>query len=300
MAFRNIIIESPAQISLKNKQLIIKTDSEHSVAVEDISALLIESRASSITAAALSHLGQSGCAVFICDEKHLPCAVLEPFSQHSRALGVLKAQLEATEPLKKRLWQQIVISKIANQSAVLRLCGKDRAADALMRMSETVKSGDPDNVEALAAQRYFPALFDEGFSRGSESVVNSALNYGYAIIRGCAARCLAVYGLVPALGLHHKSTLNGFNLADDIMEPFRPLIDLLTYYLITEDDLELTPQLKRQLFNSLNLDIISGGQHHSASYAIERLVRSLSRSLFDGKAVLRLPEIIELGQHKYE
>ena len=103
MAFRNIIIESPAQISLKNKQLIIKTDSTHSVAVEDISALLIESRASSITAAALSHLGQSGCAVFICDEKHLPCAVLEPFSQHSRALGVLKAQLEAAKNCRIKL-----------------------------------------------------------------------------------------------------------------------------------------------------------------------------------------------------
>ena len=116
MAFRNIIIENPAQLSLKNKQLIIKTDSEHSLAVEDISALLIESRASTITAAALSYLGQSGCAVFVCDEKHMPCAVLEPFSQHSRALSVLKAQLEATEPLKKRLWQSIVVAKIANQA----------------------------------------------------------------------------------------------------------------------------------------------------------------------------------------
>jgi CRISPR-associated protein Cas1 len=105
MPFRNVVIESPAHISLSNRQLIIRTDSEHSLAVEDISALLLESRASTITAAALSYLGQSGCAVFVCDEKHMPCAVLEPFSQHSRALGVLKAQLEATEPLKKRLWQ---------------------------------------------------------------------------------------------------------------------------------------------------------------------------------------------------
>ena len=145
MPFRNVIIESTAHLSLKNKQLIIKTDSEHSLAVEDISALLIESRASTVTTAALSYLGQSGCAVFICDDKHMPCAVLEPFSQHSRALSVLKSQLEATEPLKKRLWQSIVIAKILNQSKCLSICGKNADAEILCRMAEHVKSGDSDN-----------------------------------------------------------------------------------------------------------------------------------------------------------
>ena len=300
MPFRNVMIESPAHISLRNRQLIIRTDSEHSLAVEDISALLLESRASTITAAALSYLGQSGCAVFVCDEKHMPCAVLEPFSQHSRALGVLKAQLEATEPLKKRLWQSIVTAKIANQAACLSLCGNAGEAAALKRMSENVRSGDTDNVEALAAQRYFPALFYSGFSRGNDCALNAALNYGYVIIRGSVARHLAVYGFVPALGLHHKSGLNSFNLADDVMEAFRPVVDLLVCSFITEDDTELTQQMKRMLFNVLNLDIISGGQHHSVAYAVERLVHSLSRSLFDGKAALCLPELIDIQQHKYE
>lgn len=300
MPFRNIVIESTAHISLKNRQLIVKTDSEHSLAVEDISALLIESRASTITTAALSYLGQSGCAVFMCDEKHMPCAVLEPFSQHSRALSVLKAQLDASEPLKKRLWQSIVVAKIVNQAICLELCGNSGDAECLRRMADNVKSGDPDNVEALAAQRYFPALFSPEFSRGSECVTNAALNYGYAIIRGSVARHLAVYGFVPALGLHHKSALNSFNLADDIMEPFRPAVDLLVCSLIAPDDTELTPNLKRSLFNALNLDIVSGASHHSVSYAIERLVHSLSRSMADGKAALCLPELTALKQHKYE
>ena len=300
MPFRNVMIESPAHISLRNRQLIIRTDSEHSLAVEDISALLLESRASTITAAALSYLGQSGCAVFVCDEKHMPCAVLEPFSQHSRALGVLKAQLEATEPLKKRLWQSIVTAKIKNQAKCLSLSGKDDDAGVLSRMAENVRSGDTDNVEALAAQRYFPALFYSGFSRGNDCALNAALNYGYAIIRGSVARHLGVYGFVPALGLHHKSGLNSFNLADDVMEAFRPVIDLAVCSFITEDSTELTPQIKRMLFNRLNLDIISGGQHHSVAYAVERLVHSLSRSLFDGKAALCLPELIDIQQHKYE
>ncbi len=300
MPFRNVIIESPAHISLKNKQLIIKTDSEHSLAVEDISALLVENRASTVTAAALSYLGQSGCAVFICDEKHMPCAVLEPFSQHSRALAVLRQQLEASEPLKKRLWQRLVTAKISNQARCLKLCGKSADAEILFRMAENVKSGDPDNIEALAAQKYFPALFDAEFSRGSECVANAALNYGYAIIRGSVARHLSVYGFVPALGLHHKSTLNAFNLADDIMEPFRPVIDILVHSIITQDDEELTPELKRLMFNSLNHDILSGGSHHSVSYAVERLVHSLSRSLAEGKAELCLPELIDIEQHRYE
>ena len=300
MPFRNIVIENPAHISLKNRQLVIRTDKEHSLPVEDISALLIENRTSTVTAAALSSLGQSGCAVFVCDEKHMPCAVLEPFSQHSRALTVMKAQLEAGEPLKKRLWQSIVIAKIQNQARCLRFCKKEESAEALFRMAEHVKSGDTENAEAVAAQKYFTALFSEDFSRGSDCVENAALNYGYAILRGCTARYLASYGFVPALGLHHRSTLNSFNLADDLMEPFRPLVDLLVVSLPTEDETELTPGLKRMLFNCLNLDILSGGKRHGAAYAVERLVYSLSASLSDGKNALLLPELTELRQHRYE
>ena len=112
MAFRNVMIESPARISVKNSQLLIFTDSEYSLAVEDISALLLENRQSTITTAALSLLGQRGCALFICDEKHMLCAVMAPFSQHSRALSAAQLQLSASEPLKKRLWQSNVKSKI--------------------------------------------------------------------------------------------------------------------------------------------------------------------------------------------
>lgn len=123
MAFRNIIVENPAVISLQKEQLIIRTDSDHSVAIEDISALLLESRQTTITTAALSRLGQCGCAVFICDEKHLPCAVLTPYQQHSRVLSALRMQMDMTEPMKKRLWQGIVKAKIRNQAVCLQLTG---------------------------------------------------------------------------------------------------------------------------------------------------------------------------------
>lgn len=299
MAFRNIIVESPAHISVKNKQLIIKTDGEHSLAVEDISALLLESRQSTVTTAALSLLGQCGCAVFVCDEKHMPCAVLTAYSQHSRQLAVAASQLSLGEVLKKRLWQSIVIAKINNQAECLRLCGKESAAEGLKAIAASVRSGDSGNAEAFAAARYFPALFDKGFTRAADNGINSALNYGYAVLRGCMARYLASYGFLPMLGLHHKSELNSFNLADDMMEAFRPVVDLLAFTLFDADDI-LTPEKKRLLFNCLNLDILSGGQKHSVSYAMERAVQSLQRSMNRGECGLILPELLPLSQHRYE
>ncbi len=299
MAFRNIIVESPAHISVKNKQLIIKTDGEHSLAVEDISALLLESRQSTVTTAALSLLGQCGCAVFVCDEKHMPCAVLTAYSQHSRQLAVAASQLSLGEVLKKRLWQSIVIAKINNQAECLRLCGKESAAEGLKAIAASVRSGDSGNAEAFAAARYFPALFDKGFTRAANNGINSALNYGYAVLRGCMARYLASYGFLPMLGLHHKSELNSFNLADDMMEAFRPVVDLLAFTLFDADDI-LTPEKKRLLFNCLNLDILSGGQKHSVSYAMERAVQSLQRSMNRGECGLILPELLPLSQHRYE
>lgn len=299
MAFRNIIVESPAVISLRREQLIIRTDSDHSVAIEDISALLLESRQTTITTAALSRLGQCGCAVFICDEKHLPCAVLTPYQQHSRGLPVVRMQIAMTEPAKKRLWQSIVKAKILNQAICLHLTGHASQAETLRAMAEKVRSGDSENVEAAAAQFYFPVLFGEGFTRGEDNGINAGLNYGYAVLRGCIARYLAVYGFLPSLGLHHRSTLNAFNLADDLIEPLRPVVDLLAARSITEDE-ELSSPQKRLLFNCLNLDILSGKQHHSVSYAIERLVQSLSRSAERPEAGLLLPTLLETEQHRYE
>jgi len=296
MAFRNVMVESPARISVKNNQLLIFTDREYSLSAEDISAILLESRMSTITTAALSLLGQSGCALFVCDEKHLPCAVLTPFSQHSRALASAQLQLSASEPLKKRLWQALVKAKISNQAQCLQFCKKDNRT--LSDMPARVRSGDPDNVEATSAQIYFPLLFGTGFVRRNNDAINAALNYGYAILRGQMARTLAVYGFLPAFGVHHHSELNAFNLADDFMEPFRPVIDLLVYTL--DGEVELRSEQKRRLFNCLNLDILSGGEHHSVSYAMDRLVQSYARSLKEKSTSLCLPMLVETRQHRYE
>ncbi len=299
MAFRNLIIENPAHISVRNQQLLIRTDREHSVALEDISALLLESNRSTITTAALSQLGQCGCAVFLCDDKHLPCAVTMPFLQHSRGPKQLQAQMDCSEPRKKQLWQSIVKAKITNQALCLEYAQKEDSAKALHAMTPQVRSGDIGNMEATAAQYYFPALFGADFIRSTDNSINSGLNYGYAILRGCMARYLTVYGFLPAIGLHHKNNLNSFNLADDLMEPFRPVVDLLVAACFADDDL-LTPDRKRLLFNCLNLEILSGGQRHSVAYAMERLVRSLGSALSEKSTLLCLPQLLDLKQHSYE
>lgn len=300
MAYRNLMLSSPAKISCRNCQLVVQAGQEFSFPIEDISSLLIESKQSVITAAALSALAQNGTLVYFCDEKHLPCAVQLPYANHSRQLEVMQAQQSLTQPMQKRLWQQIVCAKIHNQAECLSLCGKLEEASFLYSRERTVASGDKGNAEATAAAFYFPALFGKGFIRAEEQDSrNAALNYGYAILRGYMARCITVYGFVPWLGLHHCSSLNPFNLADDLMEPYRPVVDLFVASNVSEE-CELTTQLKASLLNLLNTDILSGNQHHSVAYAMERQVQSLRGCCEKRKDALLLPILLTTQPHRYE
>lgn len=301
MGYRNIIIESNASLSLKNDQLIIETQESFSLPIEDINSVLIESRQASISTALLSFLAQNGVCVFFCDEKHLPCALLLPFMQHSRQLKIIKSQLDTTLPLKKQLWKEIVKSKITNQSMVLRFSGKFDEADKIEILSKNIKSGDSENVEATAAMQYFPALFGSEFRRSDENDLrNSALNYGYAIIRGQVARLLTSYGFLPCFGINHHSELNSFNLADDIIEPFRPLVDLFVVTNVGEQEGVLTPDLKRKLVNLLSYNIEIEDKKYALSYAIEVMIKSLSFSITTQSVKLKLPVLQELCLHSYE
>ena len=230
----------------------------------------------------------------------MPCAVLTPFANHSRGLAVLRSQLDCSEPRKKRLWQKIVQAKIANQARCLEFCRGKEASGIVSAYAAGVRSGDSGNVEAAAAVKYFPLLFGPEFVRRDEDVLNASLDYGYAILRGCIARYIAVYGLLPVLGLHHRSELNRFNLADDLIEPFRPLVDLMVFSMEELHGDEFTPDCKKLLFGCLSMEILSGGQRHGVAYAAERLVKSLTRALTDEKADLCLPGLLPLKLHTYE
>ncbi|GHV08516.1 CRISPR-associated endonuclease Cas1 [Clostridia bacterium] len=293
MSYRNVIIESDAKLSLKDERLMIERGAAvHYVPVEDIDILLIESRQSVLTAALLTKCAEHGAAVFFCDERHIPSCVLLPFAGHSRSLEVARAQLGLSEPSKKRLWQQLVQQKIENQAEVLKLLGDEVGAGKLYGMAKTVASGDSGNVEAVAAAYYFPRLFGASFTRDNDDDTrNAALNYGYAIMRGAVARSVAVHGLLPAVGVHHHSVLNPFNLADDLIEPLRPIVDL---FVATEAADTLSPSVKRALVGLLSADVLLGGKRYAVSYAAQRLAESLLSK------ELKLPKLLPLSQHEYE
>jgi CRISPR-associated protein Cas1 len=172
--------------------------------------------------------------VYTCDEKHIPNGLLMPFHQHSRQLQVAQIQVEASLPLKKRLWQQLVQNKILNQAVCLERCDSEDN-HLLEALAREVQSGDKGNKEAQAAKLYWPRLFGTRFRRFSQTHwTSSALNYGYAILRGAMARAVVANGLLPCFGLNHQSQLNAFNLVDDLIEPFRPLVDETVYQLVQQ------------------------------------------------------------------
>lgn len=299
MEYRNIFLANPARLSVQREQLVIEQAEKFTVPLEDISAVLIESQQVQLSVHAATALARHGITVLLCDEKHLPCAQLLPLNQFCRQRKMLMAQCEMGKPLKKQLWQRIVVQKIRNQAACLRIAGKS-GWEELRQMAEKVLSGDSDNREAVAAATYFPMLFGEGFSRGSDDPRNTALNYGYAILRGAFARNLVVHGLEPCIGLHHRSELNNFNLADDLIEPFRPIVDLHVAQTFSADNEALTPMQKAGLFNLTNYLVKQAGKQYRVMLSVDRACTALANSIVEQSLLLELPELIPLELHRYE
>lgn len=300
MGYRNIKIESSIGLHIKNSQLIIG-DRGISFPLEDINCVLIENQSVTVSSYMLQEFAKNEIALYVCDEKHLPNAVLLPLVKHSRHFKMLTRQIEVGKPLIKRLWQQIIVCKIKNQALCLKEMGLD-GYDKLLAMTKEVQSGDKTHVEAKAAAYYFRALYGDDFTRDNECIINSAMNYAYAIIRGLIARSIVCYGLEPSLGMFHHSELNSFNLADDLIEVFRPLVDLYvaSHFDIAEVDSDLTPQIKRDLFNIINYDMSVKGDKRIISNCIDMLVYSYSGAIQGNRTDLELPELIPLQVHSYE
>lgn len=299
MEFRSIFIANPAHLFVRQNQLVIRQEQEVYVPMEDISSLLIESRAVTITAAALQLLTFHGVTVYFCDETHLPAAVALPIDRGCRQLKLLNGQISMSQPLKKRIWQLVVQAKILNQAICLELLNRQNAAD-IRQLSAQVRSGDPDNCEATAAAQYFPSLFGSGFTRSKDCIINAALNYGYAILRGAVARNLVMHGLEPCLGIFHHNELNSFNLADDLMEPYRPLVDLYVASMVPQNCTALTPQIKQQLFNLSNYLIEQDGKKFRAISAVGRMTDSFARIIQKASTTLEVPHLLPLQVYEYE
>ena len=299
MEYRNIFLANPARLSVQREQLVIEQAEKITVPLEDISSVLIESQQVTLSVHAAAAMANHGITVFLCDEKHLPSCQLLPINQFCRQRKLLLSQCETGKPLQKQLWQQIVVRKIQNQAQCLRLMGKEEWQE-LQQMAGKVLSNDSDNREAVAAALYFPALFGNGFFRGSDDPRNAALNYGYAVMRAGIARNLVVHGLEPCIGLHHRSELNNFNLADDLIEPFRPVVDLYVTQNFSKDDDVLTPRQKAGLFNLTNYLVKQAGRRYRVMLSIDRVCMALANSVTAGENLLELPELIPLELHQYE
>lgn len=297
MGYRVIFLTNPARLYVKNQQLVIDNGDVFKVPLEDIECIAIDSMQITMNSYLLSRLSEYAITLYVTDKTHHPCGTFLPLLRHSRHLSVLKNQLEMTLPNKKKLWKQIVCQKIENQATVLKLCGIDewKSIDVLKSM---VKSGDPDNMEAVAASKYFKLLFGKNYTRTQDNFINPKLNYGYSILRSTISKYLVVYGYEPSLGIFHKSNLNSFNLSDDIIEPFRPIVDLYVKKFALED--EIDTHTKASLANLLNGDLIIDNKLFACAKAIELTIKSLSSWYNDKNKSLLLPQIIDLEQHTYE
>ena len=298
MSWRNVIISNPARLSLKQNSLVIKQEEEISVPLEDISVIVVETQQALITSRLLDELARKSIPLFTCDPGHLPSGLFLSFQQHSRNLKVIKGQLEQSMPFKKNCWRLIVCQKIKNQAVCLDLLGKGGGHE-LRAIASEVKSGDSDNREGMAARVYFNSYMPST-TRQEDNTVNAALNYGYSIMRGAVARSLAAFGFLPAVGIHHRSEVNAFNLADDFMEVLRPVVDLWVAQNI-EEGKEFTLKERAGLVSLLNSDVIIEYEKQNAFRAIDLMISSFSTAVSsNAPEKLKLPELIALSAHVWK
>ncbi|HBK72469.1 MAG TPA: type II CRISPR-associated endonuclease Cas1 [Flavobacteriaceae bacterium] len=252
MLKRTLFFGNKCSLTTKHEQLVIKNpDRETTVPIEDIGYIVLEHQETYISMPALSKLSSNNVSVIFCDAKHMPQSMLLNLDSHHIQQEHFRNQINATEPLKKQLWQQVVKAKIQNQATHLNALKKN--TNPLEYYASKVLSGDSDNREGVAAAYYWKHLFDFDFKRERYGEYpNSFLNYGYIILRAAVARALSGSGLLNTLGIHHHNKYNAFCLADDIMEPYRPLIDAKVIEIMgTYDEHELITPIKAQLLNVL-------------------------------------------------
>lgn len=298
MIKKTLYFGNPAYLSLRMGQMVIKLpevesnellpeimkkQAEITKPIEDIGVVVLDNRRITITQGLLEALLENNCAVITCDNHSLPVGLMLPLYGNSTQNERFRYQLDASQPLRKQLWQQTIKAKIENQAAVLSACSGVPIKN-MKRWADDVRSGDPDNVEGHAAAYYWRYFFNnitglENFTRNREGMApNNLLNYGYAILRAVVARALVTSGLLPTLGIHHHNRYNAYCLADDIMEPYRPYVDELVFAIVKEqgvDNLQLTTTLKAQLLSIPTLDVVIGGKRSPLMVAATQTTASL-------------------------
>ena len=297
MIKQTLYFGNPAYLSTKNGQLIIKTDEcETSRPIEDIGVVLLDNPQITITQHTITKLLENNVAFIHCNEKHMPIGMLLNLDGNTLQRQRFQKQIEASEPLKKKLWQQTVQVKIKNQAAVLSHLGKD--VKRMNYLQKNVKSGDQNNCEAQAASYYWKLVFDshiQDFSRSQDGEPpNNILNYGYAVLRAATARALAGTGLLPTLGIFHRNQYNAYCLADDIMEPYRPYVDYAVIEYMARYGIPpkiINTEIKKHFLAILQTDVYFEKERSPLLVALTRTTASLLACFQGKKRKILYPEL---------
>jgi len=294
MTNRIIEISDPlVSLSMLRGFLIVKVDSTEKarIAFEDIGILILNGTGATITTNLLNSLLEAGTMIVVLGNNYLPSGIFYPTNPHYLHKQKINLQIQSSKPLEKRLWQQVVKAKILNQATILSYFTTDNEKQ-LFELAKKVSSGDKENLEAQAARKYWQRLFGSDFRRNFDSSgINSMLNYGYAVLRAATARAIFASGLHPAIGIHHSNQENAFCLVDDLMEPFRPIVDFVVKKIAEENKNieELTPEIKKSLTKILNLDLTTCAGTTPINNCLTKLCQSFVRSLENQEANLDFP-----------
>lgn len=289
------VSREPAHLSVRLGQLVLKNGDRvlGSLPCEDVGVVVVDNPGASYSHAALATLAQADAVLVVCGRDHLPAAVLLPLADHSQITWRISEQVAVSRPRRKRLWKQLVQAKIRAQAAIV---PTDWPAHAkLLDLARQVRSGDPANLEAQAARVYWANWLPEvGFRRDSDGgALNALLNYGYAIVRAAVARALIAAGLLPALGLFHSNRANAFCLADDLMEPLRPLVDDRVRELFRQGREELNQETKARLLEILEEPVRIARRRGPLMVALHRMAASLVRCYQGEDTRLEIPRACE-------
>ncbi|WP_051398011.1 type II CRISPR-associated endonuclease Cas1 [Runella limosa] len=306
MIKRTLYFSQPYYLSRRLEQLIIEAPVDKNlpklvkqadpIPIEDIGLIVLDHPQITITQGLITRLLEHNAAIVHCDDRHLPTALLLPLEGHHTLAERQRVQLASSEPLRKQLWQQVVVAKIKNQAALLQKLNKPHTS--LLTYAKNVRSGDPDNYEARAAAYYWAHLFpsDLDFRRGRDELPpNNLLNYGYAILRALVARAIVGAGLLPSQGLHHSNKYNAYALADDLMEPFRPFVDAIVQQIVVGKKPydTLTKEHKARLMMLPQLDVRIRTERSPLFNATHTVAVSLFRCFESETRKLALPSFTE-------
>lgn len=292
MLKRSIFIGNKAKITTQYEQLIIQTEQKKgNIPIEDLGFIIIENQQTYVSVPALNKLIANNVSVVFCNEKHMPVSMLLNLDDHHIQQEIFSLQIKASEPLKKQLWQQTVKKKIEHKGALLDKL--EKTGHPLDFYASKVLSGDTTNREAMAAAYYWKHLFEFPFVRERNGdFPNLFLNYGYTILRAAVARALSGSGLLNTLGIHHRNKYNAYALADDIMEPFRPLVDAKVLNLILSSNVrELTPDIKAALINITTETVYFEDFKSPLMVGLQRVASSLQQCLAGKRRKINYPSL---------